>query len=143
MAITYTWKITSVKTKDYNGTPDVIVQTYWEKIGTDENGNTGRFSGATPFTSTNVPNGNFVPFDQLTEEVVLSWIKSVVVGDYERHVNEQIAKQLDTNIPVEKPLPWVASSNTETVGTASEVPNAEPVVEPVVTPTANTVSSEV
>lgn len=122
MTIEYTWKVTSVKTKEHNGTPDVIVQTYWEKIGTDENGNVGRFSGATPFSSTNVPTGTFIPFDQLTEEVVLSWIKAIVVGDYERHVNEQIAKQLDQNKPAEKPLPWAPAANTiaptvETVNT--------------------------
>ncbi len=109
MTITYTWKVTGVKVKDEGANTNAIVQTYWQKIGTDENNNTGTFSGATPFTSSTMTNGNtFVPFNELTEETVLSWIKNVVTGNYEEHVNAQIAKQIqDKIIPVAEPaLPW-------------------------------------
>lgn len=110
MAITYTWKVTSVKTKTEGDNVDAVVQTYWTKTGTDEDGNTGVFSGATPFTSVNVPEGEFVAFEDLTEEVVLNWIKAVVVDSYEQHVNEQIAKQIDAkkNPVEEKSLPWAS-----------------------------------
>ena len=51
-----------------------------KKIGTDENDNEGTFSGATPFTSTTMPAGDtFIPYNQLTEEIVLGWIKDAVV----------------------------------------------------------------
>ena len=109
MAITYTWKVTSLKTKTEGANQDAVVQTYWEKIGTDNAGNTGTFSGATPFTSTTMTNDNtFVPFSELTEAIVLTWIKAVVVGGYEEHVNAQIQKQIDTKIsPVaEASMPW-------------------------------------
>lgn len=109
MALTYTWKVTSVKTKTENGNTDAIVQTYWKKTGTDENGHEGTFSGATPFTTVNMPEGyTFVPFADLTEEMVLSWIKAVVVDGYEEHVNAQIQKQIDEKItPVaETKMPW-------------------------------------
>ena len=34
MAITYTWKVTSLKVKDVSDTkPSAVVQTYWQKIG--------------------------------------------------------------------------------------------------------------
>ncbi len=109
MAITYTWKVTGVKTKTEDGNTDAVVQTYWTKTGTDENGNTGTFSGATPFSSLNMPEGStFVPFAELTEEIVLGWIQDIVVGNYEEHVNAQIAKQISDKItPVTEPaLPW-------------------------------------
>jgi hypothetical protein len=53
-------------------------------------------------------NYQFVPFEQLTEQVVLSWIQAVVVGSYEEHVNNQIAKQIaDKVTPVtEAQMPW-------------------------------------
>ena len=61
MAITYTWEVTSLKVKDVSDTKaNAVVQTYWKKIGTDENGNTGTFSGATPFTVD--PTDNSGPF---------------------------------------------------------------------------------
>ncbi len=102
MSLTYTWSITGMKTNEI----DAVVQTYWKKTGTDANGNVGVFSGATPFQ---IAEGqDLVPLNQLTESQVLDWIKSVVVGDYEVHVNNQIQKDLDRNRNVVKDikLPW-------------------------------------
>lgn len=119
MAVTYTWKVTGIKTQTVNDTPNVIVQTYWKKIGT-ENGYTGEFSGATPFTANSMPEGTtFVPFEELTEEIVLGWIKAVVVDNYEVHVNEQIAKQMAiaSNPIVEVGLPWTSNTTESTANT--------------------------
>lgn len=109
MSITYTWKITGMKVKDFDLKPKSVVQTYWEKIGTDENGNVGKFSGATPFTvDPTDESGPFVPFEELTEEIVISWIQSVVVDSYEQHVNSKIQEQIDLiKVPeVSADLPW-------------------------------------
>jgi len=91
----YTWQLTSLKRKNTSELNNVVVQTYWKKIGTDENGNTGEFSGATPFDLSSVDPTSFTSYEDLTEEAVLGWIQSVVVGDYERHVNEKIAEQIE------------------------------------------------
>jgi hypothetical protein len=90
-----------------------VIQTYWTKTGTDENGNTGMFSGATPLTP-NPEQTDFVPYDQLTQAIVLSWIQPVVVDSYEEHVNGVIAKQIADKIdPVTEPdLPWVTPTPT-------------------------------
>jgi hypothetical protein len=125
MAITYTWKITGLKTKDVSeDKPAAVVQTYWQKIGTDEDGNEGTFSGATPFTvDPSDESGPFIPFEELTEEDVLDWIKTVVVGGYADHVNGQIAKQIEEKISpvIENRLPWApvtanTSSSANTAG---------------------------
>lgn len=114
MAITYTWKVTSVKTKNEGANQDAVVQTYWTKTGVDADGHEGTFSGATPFTSVNVPNGDFVPFENLTEAMVLGWIQAVVVGGYEEHVNAQIQKQIDEkhNPITEADMPWAPPRET-------------------------------
>jgi len=91
----YTWQLTSLKRKDTSELNNIVVQTYWKKIGTDENGNEGSFSGATPFDLSSADPTNFTSYEDLTEEMVLGWIQSVVVGDYERHVNEKIAEQIE------------------------------------------------
>ena len=106
MAITYTWTVTGIKTTTEGSYQNSVIQTYWKKIGTDENGNTGEFAGATPFTAANVAAEAFVPFNELTEEIVLGWIKAVVIGDYEQHVNAQILKSIRASAIVEQPLPW-------------------------------------
>jgi len=113
MAIEYSWAVTSVKTKTEGENENAVVQTYWTKTGVDENGNEGSFSGATPFTSENTE--DFVPFAELTEEVVLGWIQAIVVDSYEDHVNGQIQKQIDEQIaPVtETAMPWAVEAVEE------------------------------
>jgi hypothetical protein len=111
MALTYTWEITGIKTKDEGANRNAVVQTYWSKTGTDENGNTGVFDGVTAFTTTNMPEGYaFIPFEQVTEEMILDWIKAVVVGEYEDYVNAYIQKKIDEKInpPVQPVVPWAA-----------------------------------
>jgi len=115
MAITYTWKVTSLKTKTEGQNANAVVQTYWTKTGTDAEGNTGVFSGATPFTTTTMPAGStFVPFEELNEETVLGWIQGIVTGSYEEHVNGVIAKQIDekVNVVSDVKLPWAEESYT-------------------------------
>lgn len=117
MTITYTWEVTGLKTTSTGGLTDAVVQTYWKKTGTDENGNEGTFSGATPFTVSNTPAGTFIPFEELTQETILGWIKSVVVGNYEQHVNSKIAEQIAKNITpvVDNRLPWMPVVEAEPV----------------------------
>lgn len=107
MAITYTWAVTGMKVTKAGTLQNYVVQTYWTKTGTDENGISGTFVGATPFAP-DPTQSNFVPYDQLTQEIVLSWIEPVVTGGFEEHVNGVIAKQIADQIDpiVEEPLPW-------------------------------------
>lgn len=120
MAVTYTWEVTSLKTKnetlgDGVVLPNAICQTYWKKIGTDEDGNEGTFSGATPFSAENLTEENFQQFDVLTEEIVLGWIQAIVVDGYEEHVNGQIQKQIDEKVtPItDTAMPWAPDEPEE------------------------------
>jgi len=97
----YTWEVTGLKTTNGGG----VVQTYWKKTGTDADGNTGTFSGATPF-DVDESAEDYIPFEDLTEADVLGWIQAVVVGSYEEHVNGQIQKQIDQQTIVDADLPW-------------------------------------
>ena len=129
----YTWKLTSLKRKDTDVAQNIIVQTNWKKIGTDENGNIGSFSGATPFELSTVDPDNFVSYEDLTEEMVLGWIQSVVIGSYEEHVNEKIAEQIEAIVSpvvsVTSGFPWQPEDEvTEgSSGPAAEVAPPAPV----------------
>lgn len=115
MPLTYTYKITSLKVKDetVNGqvNKDAVVQTYWKCTGTDEEGNSGVFDGATPFTTTTMPEDyDFVAFENLTEDVVIEWIKAVVEKNtgYQQHIAEVIQEKINqTANPIKDAnLPW-------------------------------------
>lgn len=111
MELTYTWKLTGVRKTNTEALSGVVIGVSWECKGTDEEGHSGVFSGITPFNLNEVGGENFIPFEELTEELVLGWIQSVVVGGYKDHVDSQIMKQigLQKNPVVyltEAELPW-------------------------------------
>lgn len=113
MSIAYTWKIISAKAKD----DGAVTQVEWMKIGTDEHGHTGAFTGASQFTPEDMPEGDtFIPFAELTEEIMSDWIKDIVVGIYEEHVNAQIQQQIDRahNVVSEAALPWATEATSTT-----------------------------
>ena len=129
----YTWKLTSLKRKNTDVAENIVVQTFWKKIGTDADGNVGEFSGATPFDLSSVDPDNFVSYEDLTEEIVIGWIQSVVVGSYEEHVNGKIAEQIEAIVSpvvsVTGGFPWQPEDEvTEgSSGPAAEVAPPAPV----------------
>ena len=113
MALTYTWKMRELKIVDQTNSEgkvlkDAVVQTLWEKTGKDDDGNEGRFMGATPLTAANVSESDFKELNSLTEEQVLTWIKALVEPDaaYVAHINEQISKDIENKKITQKAMPW-------------------------------------
>ena len=107
MAITYTWQITGMQVISLTQEPEYVVNAFWIKTGTDENGNTGFYTGETTFTP-NPDQTDFIPYDQLTQEIVISWVQPIVDNSYGAFADAQIQKQIDAKIyPVTSPpLPW-------------------------------------
>lgn len=114
MAIKYSWKVVRIKTTNTDSFENAIVNVYWQKDGYDDvTGLIGSFEGATPFDADKIDPDNFTALEQLTEEMVLGWIKQVVVDHYEEHVNEQIQRDIDNKaerftLLNESQLPWKA-----------------------------------
>lgn len=111
MAITYTWQVTNLKRMDVEGNTNVVVHSRWTRTGTDENGHEGSFQGATPLRLPESGSGNFTPFEDLTEEQVVEWIKTEIASNpgYEEHIVQQITKQIEAKknpvVDVDR-LPW-------------------------------------
>tara|TARA_R110000868_G_scaffold333197_2_gene594050 strand:- start:374 stop:760 length:387 start_codon:yes stop_codon:yes gene_type:complete len=128
MAFTYMWEVTGVKTKDqlnHEGVtlPSSVCQTYWKLTGTNENGEEGSFSGATPFCADHCCAADFCEFGELTEVMVLSWIQNIVANDstYKSHIDQQIQKMIDIDTISEPAMPWANPEDAEIV----EEPPAE------------------
>jgi hypothetical protein len=129
--ITYTWKLTGLKRRDSSDLSNIVIQTYWEKIGTDEDGNTGTFNGATPFDLSSVDPDNFLSYEDLTEEKILEWVIPLVNND---HVDERIQKQIGEKInPIIEvrgsEFPWVPK---EVVGIVTDTVGVSTVTEVIV-----------
>jgi hypothetical protein len=118
MALTYTWKLTGLKKANTESVSNVVIGTRWELTGTDEDGNSGTFNGATPFKLENVEFHNFVPYPELDQDTVIGWIQAEVTGGYKDHVDQHIASQIEA-----------VKSQVKDVQ-ATDFPWAEPIVEP-------------
>ena len=75
MALTYEWKLTGLRKQQTANLDNVVVGTFWKVTGTDEDGNTGEFSGATPFELSTVNTASFTVYSDLSESQVLEWVK--------------------------------------------------------------------
>jgi hypothetical protein len=129
MGLTYEWKITQIKKTTNNSVDNAIIGTRWEVKGIDENGNDGTFAGATPFTLDQINPDNFIPYNELTEAVVLNWIKEYVSGsnkatNYWDHISGKINNQLEektsviNNVEVAN-LPWSPISGSAEANSGS------------------------
>jgi hypothetical protein len=121
MGLTYNWTLTSLRKQNTDTLSNVIVGTQWRLVGTDEDGYTGTFNGATPFEIRDLNNDGFVDYHDLSEDLVLGWIKNEVSGstpaNYMNHINQQIQKQIShtkyVNMDVqERDLPWSPTSGS-------------------------------
>ncbi len=113
----YEWTVTNLTSATIFDLNNVVINVKWTCKGTDENGNFGSFYGATPLTTQDIDPATFVPFDQLTEELVLSWVQLIVINnkEYWQHIqkviNTEIVKKSE-NINPNAPLPWNPEPNS-------------------------------
>ena len=129
MGLTYEWKLTGLKKQNSETVNDAVVGTQWKLTGTDEDGNQGTFSGATPFSINTINTGSFIEYSSLTEAQVLSWVKNHVSGsaptNYMDHINGVILKEIAskkwTSITVsETDLPWSPTSGSSVTPQVSD-----------------------
>jgi hypothetical protein len=105
---TYTWKVTQLYTQTIEGNEDYVVIANCETIGVD-----GDYTASVPnviqFSTQEV--GTFIPYADLTEEIVVGWIKEVLEEDGVLSIEASIQGQIDSQInppvsPENTPLPW-------------------------------------
>jgi hypothetical protein len=107
MPITNTWSVVSLDAyPELDGETDVVFTVHWQLNGTD-----GAYAGSV-YGSVGVtldPDAPFVPYDQLTEAQVVSWVQDALgeeqVASYEANVEQQIANEKNPPV-VTPPLPW-------------------------------------
>ena len=107
----YVWAVTGMTSVNTTVESNVIMNVRWTYTGTDADGNVCVFNGATPLTVGDIDPATFVPYDQLTQALVLSWVQPIVENnaDYWAHINQQIDKQIlakKEQVNPDIPLPW-------------------------------------
>ena len=109
----YTWTVEKLLVKDIDEIKDYVVDALFDVSGTEEvNGTEYSYTLKTNNASFKVSEGSdFIPFEDLTNEIIVSWIKEMLgpqgVADYEAAVAGQIDAKINPPVvPTVKPLPW-------------------------------------
>jgi hypothetical protein len=99
---TFTTTINSMYTLD---TPDpgFVVNVLWTVTGVDGS-NTASIGGNSQFT---MQEGTFIPYDQLTPQIVTGWIPPEQIASAQACVQGQIDSMINPPVsPANTPLPW-------------------------------------
>lgn len=108
MSITYNWTISALNCiPNLEGKEDYVVTAHYRCEGTDGT-YVGSVYNTAPFTQD--PNKtDYVPFSELTEEMVIGWVKGYLgeegVVAAENAIQIQIQNQINPPI-ITPPLPW-------------------------------------
>ena len=105
MTTQYSTTITSMYTLN-DPSPDYVVNVLFTVTGTDGT-NTASIGGNCQFTSNQ--ESVFIPYADLTEEIVLNWINEATdnQANYYANIDGQIASIVNPPVsPANTPLPW-------------------------------------
>ena len=106
MATTFTTTITAMYTLQQPD-PDYVVNCLWQVEGVDGE-YTGSIGGNTQFSSQQ--GSDFIPYDQLTEAIVIGWIPEPAITSAQACVQGQLDSMANPPVsPASQPLPWSAS----------------------------------
>lgn len=85
--------------------PNYVVNALWEVTGVDGE-YTASIQGNTQFNSADQENA-FVPYDQLTEAIVIGWIPANQIESAQACVQGQLDSMITPPVsPANTPLPW-------------------------------------
>jgi hypothetical protein len=104
----YTWKIHAITKRTINSIDNVVFTVVWEKFGIEDDGYSGSIKSAANFNIGDIDESSFVPYDQLTEEIVIDWVKNFIDEEsVNRGIEIEIEKARSGWIQVDdQNLPW-------------------------------------
>ena len=103
----YTWTVINLYTLQQPD-PNYVVNAYWRLTGVD-----GQYTAYIESNNTfdSQQESNFIPYDQLTNDIVIGWVKNQLgangVSNWEACVQGQINSMINPPVsPQNTPLPW-------------------------------------
>lgn len=108
---TYLWSISALDCKpEEDGYKDCVITAHWRVDATDGIYTAGVYG--TQSFSLNTE-GDFTPFEDLTQEQVVTWVQESMGIDAVTALQENLDKQIDDQIDppiITPPLPWVSNT---------------------------------
>ena len=103
MATTYTWKIAQLERETSDG---YVFTAHYTVDANDETYNAGAYGSI----GLERPEGDLIPFDSLTEEMVVGWVKDKLTAEKVDEVEAALQAQLDEKHAPTKAagMPWAS-----------------------------------
>jgi hypothetical protein len=96
MSNTYSYRIDTIKKIVENGCANAVVQVYWTLTGTSESGKTGKVRGTTTLSTSSLNSvDEFIPFEELTDEIIISWVQNSVEEEHDNYMKSKIQQEID------------------------------------------------
>lgn len=106
--IVYKWNINSISKKTINGIDDVVFKVVFEKFGIDSDGFSGKFKTSIELNTENVSLENFILYENLTQEIIINWIKFMTDEDIiNQYIENEIKRSKNKEVQIEDGyFPW-------------------------------------
>jgi len=110
---TFTWIVNTLWTETIAGEQNYVVNAAYDVTGVDGT-YSASLSNTAQFSTASV--SPFIPYDQLTNDIVVGWIQQDLgvngVNSIEACIQGQIDSQINPPVvPVNTPLPWATPAN--------------------------------
>jgi len=104
----FSWVVTTLYTQTIENEQNYVVNAYYDVTGTD-GAYVSSLSNVAQFSTASV--SPFIPYENLTNDIVVGWIKSELGVDGVSNIEACIQGQIDSQInppvsPENTPLPW-------------------------------------
>ena len=104
----FNWIVNALYTETIDGQQDYVVIASFDVVGVDGQ-YTANVTGTQTFSTESM--SPFIPYEDLTEEIVVGWIQTSLGEDGVNNIYACIQGQIDTQInppvvPQNTPLPW-------------------------------------
>ena len=105
----FNWTVTQLYTQTIQGNSDYVVTAIYDVVGVDGDYTASLKNNNAQFSTADVT--TFIPYEDLTEAIVLGWIKETLgengIISIEACIQGQINSQINPPVsPVNTPLPW-------------------------------------
>lgn len=100
--MTYTWQILKLDLQDElnhegNLLSNSIVNIKWKRIATDADGRVASYLGNTKLSAANVAAADFVPLNDVTNDMALQWVTDNISEKELNRINTQLENKIERN----------------------------------------------
>ena len=107
----FSWQIVSLETKDQTNDEgatlqNAVVRVVWKRVGTDSEGVSHTFLGNSWFSAESTAADDFIPYFDLTESNIISWIETKLTAHEVGKIDDIITNRINKKNTIVRTPHW-------------------------------------